>query len=106
MKLGIVLSSSQAEINWNAFRMANLALSKGDKVSVFLIAEGVEYIKSSSEQFDVKKQVDKFLESGGEIVACGTCLSMRKQEEGKECPAGSLEDWYQIITESDKILTF
>lgn len=28
MTLGFVISSSQAEINWNAFRLANLALGK------------------------------------------------------------------------------
>ena len=106
MKLAIILSSSQAEINWNALRLANLALSKNDTVSVFLVGEGVEYTKNTSSQFDVKKQVKKFLESGGKIIACGTCLSIRKQEGGKACPAGNLEDWYRIVAESDKVLTF
>ncbi len=35
MKLAVILSSKQAETNWNAFRLANLALSKGDKVVSF-----------------------------------------------------------------------
>ena len=83
MKLAIILSSSRVEINWNALRLANLALSKNDTVSVFLVSEGVEYTKNTSSQFDVKKQgVDK------------------------ECPAGNLEDWYLIIAESNKFLTF
>ena len=79
MKLAIILSSSRAEINWNVLRLANLALSKNDTVSVFLVGEGVEYTKNTSDQFDIKKQVEKFLESGGNIIACGTCLSLRKQ---------------------------
>ena len=106
MKLAIILSSSRAEINWNMLRLANLALSKNDTVSVFLVGEGVEYTKNTSDQFDIKKQVEKFLESGGKIIACGTCLSIRKQEGGKECPAGNLEDWYRIVAENDKVLTF
>ena len=106
MKLAIILSSSRAEINWNALRLANLALSKNDTVSVFLVGGGVEYTKNTSDQFDIKKQVEKFLESGGNIIACGTCLAIRKQEGGKECPAGNLEDWYRIVSENDKILTF
>ena len=106
MKLAIILSSSRAEINWNVLRLANLALSKNDTVSVFLVGEGVEYTKNTSDQFDIKKQVEKFLESGGNIIACGTCLAIRKQEGGKECPAGNLEDWYRIVSENDKVLTF
>lgn len=55
MKLAIILSSHNAEANWNALRLANLAISKGDSVSAFLIGEGVEYRKHSSPQFDIQK---------------------------------------------------
>ena len=96
----------QAEINWNAFRLANLARSKGDAVSIFLIAEGVEYGKHTSDQFNIKKLVEKFLESGGTIVACGTCMAIRKQKSVKECPAGGIEDLYHLIADSDKMITF
>ena len=106
MKLAIVLSSSQAETNWNAFRLANLALSNGDVVSVFLLGKGVEYGKNTSAQFDVTQQVQKFLESDGRIVACGTCMTIRKQKSTQECPVGGIEDLYNLIVESDKVLTF
>ena len=106
MKLAIILSGSQAEINWNAFRLANLARSKGDTVSVFLIGEGVEYGKHASDQFDITKQVQTFLESDGEILACGTCMAIRKQKSAKECPAGGIEDLYRLIADSDKLMTF
>lgn len=106
MKLGIIISSSQAETNWNAFRLANLALSKGDTVSMFLVGEGVEYGKNSSAQFDIHKQVQQFLQANGTIIACGTCIALRKQNSTKECPAGSLEDLYRLVAENDKILTF
>ena len=106
MKLAIVLSGSQAEINWNALRLANLAMGKGDKVAIFLVGEGVEYEHYNSDQFDIKKQVERFLDAGGEIIACGTCLNLRKQAESAACPAGRLDDWYRLISESDKVLTF
>lgn len=102
----MILSSSSVETNWNALRLANLALSKRDIVSVFLVGEGVEYMSHSSEQFDIKKQLAKYLESGGTLVACGTCLAIRKQDSGEECPAGNLEDFYRIVAENDKVLTF
>lgn len=106
MKLIIILSTNQAETNWNAFRLANLALSKGDTVSVFLLGEGVEYGKHSSDQFDITQQVQKFLESNGQIVACGTCMAIRKQDSTQECPAGGIGDLYNLIADSDKVLTF
>jgi len=106
MKLAIIFSSSLAETNWNAFRLANLALSKGDVVSVFLIGEGVEYGKNTSTQFDITQQVQKFLESDGKIIACGTCMAARKQSSSKECPEGGIEDLYNLIVESDKVITF
>jgi uncharacterized protein involved in oxidation of intracellular sulfur len=106
MKLTIILTTSNSETNWNAFRVANLALSKGDTVSVFLLGEGVEYGKYNSDQFDITQQVQKFLESNGQIVACGTCMAIRKQKDSQKCPAGGIEDLYNLITDSDKILTF
>ena len=85
MKLAILLSTNNAETNWNAFRLANLALSKGDTVSVFLLGQGVEYGQASSSQFNVKEQVEKFLSSeNAQIIACGTCLPIRKQGSSKK----------------------
>ena len=85
MKLALILSSSAAETNWNAFRLANLALSKGDDVSVFLVGEGVEYGKNTSTQFDITKQAQKFLESSlqynPDAPAKGTILEV-KEEKG------------------------
>lgn len=78
MKLTIILSSKNAETNWNALRLANLALKKGDEVNLFLLGEGVEYGDTSSEKYNVRQQVDTFLQSDkAKIVACGTCMKLR-----------------------------
>ena len=107
MKLGIILSTSSAEKNWNALRLGNLALKNGDSVSIFLIGEGVEYLKFSDEKFDIQKQVDTFLESGkGEILACESCMVLRHQEGNKTCPISGMKELYNLIKESDKIVTF
>jgi len=106
MKLAIILSSNVSETNWNVFRLANVALSKGDTVSVFLLGEGVEYSKNNSVQFEITQQVQKFLEADGKIIACGTCMTIRKQKSTQECPVGGIEDLYNLIVESDKVLTF
>ena len=107
MKLAIVLSTKQAETNWNAFRLANLAVSKDDTVTVFLTGEGVEYNKNGSTQFDIKRQVNEFLQSGNSrIIACETCMNIREQKGSKECPAGGIEDLYSLIVDNDKVITF
>ena|SRR3989344_3325375 len=107
MKLAIILSTNNAEKNWNAFRLGNLALKNGDSVSIFLIGEGVEYLKLSDHKFDIQKQVDTFLESGkGEILACETCMELRHQEGDKTCPVSGMKELYNTIKESDKVVTF
>jgi len=107
MKLAIILSTKHAETNWNALRLANLALSKGDSVAVFLTGEGVEYEQMSSSKFNIKEQVGKFLQSdNAKIVACGTCMAIRKQGSSEECPEGGIEDLYSLVADSDKVITF
>jgi sulfur relay (sulfurtransferase) complex TusBCD TusD component (DsrE family) len=107
MKLVIILSTKHEETNWNALRLANLALNRGDVVTIFLTGEGVEYEKVSSSQFNIKEQVGKFLRSdNAKVVACGTCMAIRKQGNSKECPEGGIEDLYDLIAKNDKVITF
>jgi len=107
MKLTIILSTKNAETNWNAFRLGNLALTNGDDVSIFLMGEGVEYLIFSSEKFNIKKQVDTFLKSEkASILACETCMVVRNQEENKTCPISGMKELYALIKESDKMITF
>lgn len=107
MKLAIILSTKNAETNWNALRLANLALKKGDEVSVFLLGEGVEYIKFSTDKFNIVQQIDVFLQSvKAKIIACGTCMNIRNQQSSKSCPIGGIEDLYSLVATSDKVLSF
>lgn len=107
MKLAIILSTNQAETNWNALRLANLALNKGDMVTIFLIGEGVEYNKDNSSQFNINGQVEKFLNAeNSKIIACETCMNLRKQKDSKECPVGGIADLYRLVVDSDKVITF
>jgi uncharacterized protein involved in oxidation of intracellular sulfur len=107
MKLGIVLSSSHAETNFNALRLANLAIQKGDEVKIFLVGEGVEYEKNSSAKFNVTEQIQKLVLSDHfEIKACGTCLKIREQDSTETCPLSTLNDFYDIVAWAEKLLTF
>src|SRR3989338_2043287 len=107
MKLGIVISGTNAETNWNALRLANFSLKKGDEVKIFLVGEGVEYVKNTTEKFNVEKQgIDLLDHRKATIQACGTCLEVRHQESTESCPISTLADFYSIVEWADKVLTF
>lgn len=46
------------------------------------------------------------VDKGGEILACGTCLKIRNSEGSDICPLSTMQDLYDIVTESDRVLTF
>jgi uncharacterized protein involved in oxidation of intracellular sulfur len=104
--LGMVIYSNDVETVWNAFRLANHSKNQGDTVQVFLLAKGVEVDKLVDENADLKQQVDTFLEKGGSILGCGTCLRSRKNNEPQICTFSSLADLYAIVRKNKIVLTF
>lgn len=106
MKLGIVIYSTDAETVWNAFRFGNFALKAGDQVKVFLLAKGVECESLNSDQFKVTEQMQALVDQGGQILACGTCLKIRQSQGTELCPLSSMQDLYNLVKESDKVVSF
>jgi uncharacterized protein involved in oxidation of intracellular sulfur len=106
MKIGLVIYSNDPETVWNAFRLGNFALKQGDTVKAFLLAKGVECESLDTEQFKVTEQMQSFAEEGGQIFACGTCLKIRKSEGSQMCPLSTMKDLYEIVTQSDRVITF
>ena len=60
MKVLFIISTDDAETVYNAMRLANVALKKGDEVSAFMLGKGVLYEKNSNDQFNVIEQVNQF----------------------------------------------
>ena len=106
MKIGVIISSNDAETCWNALRYANFSLGQKDDVKVFFMGKGVEYQKISTDKFNTVEQAEKFLKSGGKLYACGTCIKSREQEASEMCPISTMKDMYEIVKESDKVVTF
>ena len=106
MTLGLVIYSTDAEAVWNGFRLGVFALKAGDKVKAFLLAKGVECESQAAEPFNVKLMMQSFVDAGGEILACGTCLKLRHSQGTKLCPLSTLKDLHEVIRDSDKVLTF
>jgi sulfur relay (sulfurtransferase) complex TusBCD TusD component (DsrE family) len=106
MKLGLVIISNDPETVWNAFRFGVFALQQGDMVKVFLLGKGVEAETLHHAQFNVIAQIQQFVEKGGTVLACGTCLKIRAQGATEVCPLSTMKDLYELVGSSDKVLTF
>jgi uncharacterized protein involved in oxidation of intracellular sulfur len=60
MKILFIISTNDGETIYNAMRLANVGVKKGDAVSVFMLGKGVLFETSGTEQFNVMEQVTQF----------------------------------------------
>ena len=105
MRLGIIVNTNDPESAWNALRLGNEALASGNEATLFLLGNGVEIEDIVDEQFYVSTVLKKFLDNGGNLMACDTCLELRHQEAGV-CPISTMSQLVEMISDSDKIVTF
>ena len=105
MKLGMVITQTDPETVFNALRLASYSLAQGDQVRIFLSGKGVEIERIEDPKFDVKGQAQKVLDAGGEFLACGACLKLRNSEGSQVCPLSTLKDHYEVVRDSDKLVT-
>ncbi len=105
MKLGMIVTQTDPETVFNALRLALYSLEQGDEVRIFLSGRGVEIDGIDDSEFDVKDQARKVLGAGGHFLACGKCLKLRESEGSEICPLSTLKDHYEIVRDSDKLIT-
>lgn len=106
MKFGIILETKELEKAWNAFRFANTSMKNGHEVKVFLMGEAVECENLSHDKYDVAGQLKVFVEAGGTLFACGTCLKSRQMEGTEACPLSTMVDCVKMVEWADKVITF
>ena len=104
MKLGIILNSRDPETAWNALRLGSEAIGTGFEVKMFLLGSGVEIEKIKDKTFDILKALRKFLDSGGEVLACGTCMGLRHQEAGV-CSSSTMAELVKMVWDSDRVVS-
>jgi uncharacterized protein involved in oxidation of intracellular sulfur len=104
--IGLVIYSDDTETVWNAMRLANFSKNQGDTVNIFLLGKGVELENLIQNSKDIDEQVELFLDGGGSILGCGTCLKSRKNDDPQICKLSSLKDLYMLIRENTIVLTF
>jgi len=60
MKILLIISTDDGETMYNAMRLANVGVKKGDEVSVFMLGKGVLFEKCGTEEFNVMEQINQF----------------------------------------------
>jgi uncharacterized protein involved in oxidation of intracellular sulfur len=106
MKIGIILETKEYEIAWNAFRFAATARKQGHEVKVFLMGEAVECECLIHEKYNVAEHLKNYVDLGGEILACGTCLKSRQLDSTEACPISTMIDCVNVVIWADKMVTF
>ena len=106
MKIALVVYSTDPETVWNAFRLGVFALLQKDSVTAFLLAGGVECESLHTEKFPVKTQMQAFANAGGNILASGTCLKLRQSNGSELCQLSTMQDLYELIRDSGRVLSF
>ena len=105
MRLGMVITQTDPETVFNALRLALYSLGQGDEVRIFLSGRGVEIDGIEDSKFNVRAQMEMVVKAGGRFLACGTCLKIRNSEGTEVCPLSTLKDHYEIVRDSDRLVT-
>ena len=107
MKIGVIITTSEFEKSWNAFRYMNAALGMGHEVTAFLMNDGVECEFIDHEFFNIQEQINLFIANNGQLFSCGTCLQFRKlHDQVKKSEITTMIKAVSMTEENDKILTF
>jgi len=106
MKIGLVISTNEPELAWNAFRYGVKAIENKHSVKAFLLGKGVECEEIANGKFNVKEMLAEFVDKEGIIMTCGTCLKIRKKGGTELCPISTMQDMVDLTVESDRLLTF
>lgn len=105
MKLGVIIETKEYEKAWNGLRFAVTAKMSDHEVKVFLMGEAVECEGLTHEVYNVDAQLKTFIEVGGEVLACGTCMRSRNLTSDI-CPISSMIDCVEMVEWADKTVTF
>ncbi len=105
MKIALIICQDIPEVLWNSFRLANMMLEGMEDVSIFLNGPSVKYEELDSEKFPLKKLAKTFTLSEGQLFAWGKLIDLHGVKEGYH-KKGTQKDLYNLIKESDKIITF
>ncbi len=106
MKFGIILETKEYEKAWNALRFAITSKKQWHETKVFLMGEAVECDWLTHEKYNVDEQLKNYIEMGGEVLACGSCLKSRQMNAPDVCSISTMVDCVDMVVWADKVITF
>jgi sulfur relay (sulfurtransferase) complex TusBCD TusD component (DsrE family) len=101
-----------AERPFTALRFAYTALLDNNKVKMFFVEDGIWCIKKGQDPsniYKIEEWVQKCLDEGAEMVACGVCMKARGMVDAELIPGikkGTMEMAVEMVKTSDKQLFF
>jgi uncharacterized protein involved in oxidation of intracellular sulfur len=60
----------------------------------------------NTDRFKIEEPMRSFVDHGGQIMAGGTCISSRGSQGSDLCPVSTMKDLYEVVKESDWVVTF
>lgn len=100
------------ERSFNGLRLANALQSKGETISVFLMADAVSCAKAGQKvpqgYYNLELMV-KGVARKGEMLLCGTCMDARgitDEELVEGARRGTLDELAERTLAADKVLVF
>jgi len=105
MKLGMVITRTDPEMDFNAPRLAACSLGQGDQARIFRSGARVGIDQIDDPTCDVKGQARMVLDACGEFLACGRCLKLRDGGGSEIRPLSTLRDRYGLVRDSDRLVT-
>ena len=60
MNMLFIIQTDDGESIYNAMRLANVGVKKGDQISVFMVGKGVLFEQAGTDQFNVLEQINQF----------------------------------------------
>ena len=105
MKLGMIITQADPETVFKTLRLALYSLDQNDEVNIYLSGKGVEIDKIGDSKFKVRELAQKVLDLGGRFSACGVCLKLHQSRGSEICPLSTIKDHYEIVRDSDRLVT-
>jgi len=98
---------------WNALRLAMAMMTKGVKVNIFLLEDGVTVAKRGQRPpegyYNLEKMLTQLIQNGTKVRACSTCLQARGLSQTDLVPGaeeGKILDLVEWVKESRSVLSF
>jgi uncharacterized protein involved in oxidation of intracellular sulfur len=115
MSVTLVVNSAPygSEGPYNALRLAQALLARGEWVDLFLMGDGVHAARASQDprgaHASLEAMIREALEKGAQVTLCGTCCQTRGLDEHDAIPGvhlGTVHDLAALVVKSDRVISF